>query len=397
MDGLPGSQHLFWDPHDIRLVDHRSRRAESRLFSWGTRLRQEIKARPSWDNGQQQPHLKIARSVAARIPRTGLSWWSHNRLKPAFGKKIQKMYGDSVSAIYLAPMSGQDSERMRSLLLYLNKPFVVHLWDIMDTDQIDAPGFQWLLANAVHVFCLSRPMIEYIRPFQTSASILPFTRNPSLHLAKVRERGPLRIALIGVCYRYRDGLSLLEEAISMVQKQGMEIEVVYIGPRKNIEGWSFSGSKNFRVTGFMATDEDRDRALSECHVGFLPGPLAPPAENTYSRFSIPSRILDFMATALPQVATVHAQSATAAYMRDMQMEGAIAVTAAELAQKLDMLARPDLWIAQSEASLSAFHVSQQEQRSLAYWLTRAAVTEDNELRGSKYAEVQTQAVQSNDV
>jgi hypothetical protein len=387
MDTLPDSQHLFWDSHDIGLYYPRSKRAESLLFSCATRLRYEVKSKPVWDKGSTQTHQKIAHKAVARMPKMGFSWWEHNTLKPSFGKSLQKRYVEEISSLYLAPMSNEDSERMQSLLQYLDKPFVVHLWDILDKDQIDCAAFQWMLTHAAHVFCLSQAMIDYIRPLRADATTLPFARKESSHFAKPRSSGPLRIALIGTCYKYRDGLFLLEEAISLLEKQGLEVEVVYVGPRKNLSGWSFSQQKNFRATGFMTSDSDRDRALAECHIGFLPGPLAPPAENMYSRFSIPSRILDYMATALPLASTVHPQSATADYMRDVQMEGAIAVTAAELAEKLAMLARPDAWTVQSEASLSGFRASQQEQQSLAYWLKRAAATKNSDLSEHRHAEV----------
>ena len=397
MGNLPGSKHLFWDPHDIGLFHNRSKRVESMLFSWATWLRYEIKGRPTWDKASSLPYQKMVRGAVSRVPRMGLSWWEQNKLKPSFGRRIQKQYLNTASALYLAPMSTEDSERMWSLLQYLKKPFVVHLWDIVDKDQIDSPGFQWMLVHAVHVFCLSEPMIDYIRLFRTDATLLPFTRNQSTHFASLRKSGPLRIALIGTCYRYRDGLSLLQEAISILENQGVEVEIVYVGPQKNIDGWSFSLSKNFRATGFMPTDEARDRALAGCHVGFLPGPLAAPAQNMFSRFSVPSRILDYMAIGLPMVATVHAESATADYMRDIQMEGEIAVTAADLAQKLEMLVHPEIWADRSKASLAAFHVSRQEQRSLQHWLTLAATIGENNSPERRHAEAPTQEIKSNQI
>ena len=74
-----------------------------------------------------------------------------------------------------------------------------------------------------------------------------------------------------------------------------------------------------------------------------------------SRYSIPSRVLDYMALGLPVVGTVHKASATGGFVRKLGLENAATcVGPEEIANWLMRLAHPDKWAEQSARSRDAF-------------------------------------------
>ena len=352
MAGVRKWNHLYWNEVEDRSFGAHSRRIESWLFGRISRFKRDSLG-------------PIARTLGA----CGFSWWKMNQLKPIRTTQIHLIYHDQTSVLYAAICETKDAERARSVILAVNRPFVLHIWDLLDVNQIHEDSVQWLIRNARHVFCCSEPAADAVKQFRKDTSILCFRRMPASHRAKSPGEAPLRIALIGYCSAYTDGLSLLNDALTLLRLKGIETEVCYIGGRKQMAQWSHCLHGKVRATGFLHSDEARDQALAGCHVGFLPGPLAPPAIDPRSRFSIPSRILDFVATGLPCVAAVHRESATAAYMEKIGLSSCIIEhTTEQLAAQLSALAKQNNWNRHAAISREAFHAAQQEWGELAPWL-----------------------------
>jgi len=358
LEHFPDWRHLYWDARDFGASDPRSTSADSFLFTHFTVLKHE-------------PPTIAGRALSA----VGLTWWNRNELRERYVRRVVGCYGSLVNAAYAAPCSLRDSTRMRSILAALKKPFVLHLWDLLDKHQAGSEAFQWLLKSATKVFCVSEPLVDLLSPFRPDATILRFHRNPTSHLAAPPSTGPLRIALIGNCRRYPEGLSLLREAVFLLKQNGVDSEVVYIGTRKNVNTWSSSLSKEVATTGFLASDDLRDEALAKCHVGFLPGPLEDPGKCMLSRFSIPSRVLDYMATRLPIIAAVHPSSATAMFLESIGLTDCILEPSAQrLARQLTSLSATEDWRHYSAMSGAAFQASLGGFDELDHWLQLAADT-----------------------
>jgi glycosyltransferase involved in cell wall biosynthesis len=356
MEEFPAWKHLFWDGAEFKSIDARSARIESALFCRFGILKREPKSVP-------------ARILAS----AGLSWWKGNELKLSTRRWLRTTYKDDVSVVYVAPGSIKDSERMKAILTALEKPFVVHLWDLIDRNQADSESFRWLIEKAAHVSCLCEAMVDYIAPLRPDAHILRFSRRPSLHGPTPPGAGPLRIALIGFCLPYVDGLLVLNEALRIVKERNRKVSLIYIGNKKRVRGWDIRMDDTVHVTGFTESDDERDRLLAQCHVGFLPGPLASPAIDSRSRFSIPSRVIDYMATGLPITGTVHPQSATSTYMEAFGLGGCLGVNSPELlADRLLALYDSSTWQLYSDLSLRGFLAAQQEKHLLSNWMQNAA-------------------------
>lgn len=355
LEEFPTWKHLYWDAAESKSIDARSARIESFLFSRFGILKRDPQPLPS----------RI-------LANTGLSWWKGGEMTPATRRWLCKRYKDDVSVVYVAPVSIRDSDRMKAILTALEKPFVLHLWDLINRNQADSESFRWLIQNAAHVCCLCEAMVDYIAPLRRDVHILRFTRKPSLHVAAPPADGPLRIALIGFCLPYVDGLKILNEALRIVEARNRKVSLIYIGNKKRVKGWGILMDNKVHVTGFIASDDERDRLLAQCHVGFLPGPLASPAIDTRSRFSIPSRVIDYMAVGLPILATVHPESATSTYMKAFGLGGSLGTNSPQLlADRIIALYDPSTWQSYSDLSLKGFHAAQQESRSLSSLMQNA--------------------------
>jgi hypothetical protein len=358
LEDIPVWRHLFWNGAEFRSLDPRSTRIESALF-----------CRLSFFKRDPMPPL------GQILARAGFSRWNGNEPKPGLVRWLRKEFRDGVSVVYVSPCSTREAERTKALLIALEKPFVVHLWDMLDANQTDSEAFRWLIEKAEHVFCVSESMVQDIAPFQPRASILRFARKPSLHRATAPAGGPLRIALIGFCSPYQDGLVVLNEALKIVRQKNREVEVVYIGSKKRLKGWSRHLDDQVIATGFMESDEKRDLLLSQCHVGFLPGPLASPVTDTRSRYSIPSRVLDFMATGLAITGTIHPDGATSTYMATLGLEDCLGTNSPELlAERLLSFYDPSNWQFYSDLSVKGFAAAQRQNRAFKDWLQDAGAT-----------------------
>jgi glycosyltransferase involved in cell wall biosynthesis len=361
LEEFPMWKHLFWDDTGFMSLDARSARIESPLFCRFDFLKREPKSLP-----------------ARILVGAGLSWWEGNELKPSTRSWLQANYQDDVSVVYVAPLSIQESERMKAILTALNKPFVVHLWDMIDHNQAGSESFRWLIQAAAHVFCLCQEMVDYVAPLRQDVHLLRFGRKPSLHVATPPGTGPLRIALIGFCLPYVDGLSILDESLRIMKERNQEASLIYIGNRKRVKAWNIPLGEKVEIVGFIESSDERDRLLSQCHVGFLPGPLASPAVDSRSRFSIPSRVIDYMATGLPITGTVHPQSATATYMETFGIGGCLGVNSAQLlADRLIALRDPSTWQLYADLSRNGFKAALNEKNLLAELMQNAATSSPN--------------------
>jgi glycosyltransferase involved in cell wall biosynthesis len=209
---------------------------------------------------------------------------------------------------------------------------------------------------------VSQPLLDDVSAIRCDAELLCFSRDASSATATPREQGPLKVVLHGNISSYAEGLDDLDEAIALLERKGVKVEVSYLGPPKILRQSNTTLKKRVKVRGFLPTQGELDSALSRAHVAFLPGPKLDPKFDLRSRYSIPSRILDYMAVNLPIVGTVHKASATGGFVRELGLDPAATCSGPEeVADWLVRLARPDIWVEQSARSRHAFELLQRQE------------------------------------
>jgi hypothetical protein len=332
--------HFHWRTHNLRTLDERSILFENPVLGRFHFLRHP-KLLPAWEG-------------------LGLSSWSGSDLRPSLVKRLLADYRERVSSAYVAPLCETDAKRCLKLVNLVGVPFVLHLWDVLHGD-VAAGALRELVERAESVFCISQPLVDDVSLIR-DAELLSFSRDASPITAIPREHGPLKVAFHGTINCYQEGLDDLDQAIALLEQKGLKVEVSFLGSPGILRRANTTIKDRVNVGGFLPTQQDLDRELSRAHVAFLPGPKKDPKEDLRSRYSIPSRILDYMAVELPIVGTVHKASATGGFVRNLGLDGAATCSGPEeIAEWLVRLARPKSWVEQSTRSRNAFDMLQRQE------------------------------------
>ena len=322
MRDITGAQHIYWEQRDFRRYSN-SRRIENLLVSRFSPLRQHS-----------------AFGLSRRF-------WKNDCLTDE-GRKLVLAYKPRISSLYLAPLSISDVRRMTNIVEIIDKPYVVHVWDIL-TD--DVKELQTLINGSRKLYYLTEVMADKI--WHPDMERLLFHRRAS----RVRAAPPdgcLRIAMIGDVTSYVDGVEVLTKAVKKLRAL-FDIKIIYVGSWGNARRLPPHLLAQIDRVGFLNTDDGRDVALANCNIAFLPGPEQSPESNLRSKYSIPSRLLDYLAVGLPIVGAVHPVSATARLVRELGLNAdAICATSSTVAEAISRLSDAHQWTRSSDASLQAF-------------------------------------------
>lgn len=335
LNHFPNHIHFYWNEGLFDPIFPRSRRIENWLHS-------------------RLPVLKKENAASRLFTKLRLGRWE-NDLPSATLVSFLTELRSQLSSVYLAPIDAKDALRMKAIVTTLQLPFVLHLWDLLDNG-VSHDATRWLVANAIHVFCLNRHILSAVHDIQPSSSILTFIRPPTKSTATYQIRDELTVAIMGDIGSYRNGTECLLRAVKLLRRAGRNCRIIYIGRQRTLKQCGFEDFGFVTSTGFIASGDERDRILSKCAVGFIPGPVADPEEDARSRYSIPSRILDFMAAGIPVLGTVHPRSATYAFCRDLEIESGFLPTldAKGLARLLMRMETQREWVLNSRRNLVAF-------------------------------------------
>lgn len=301
--------------------------------------------------------------------RLGLSAWSGDDLRPSAVSRLTSAYRRRITSVYAAPLGEEDAQRCLKLVNLVGAPFILHLWDVLEGD-ITRGALRELVDRAQRVFCVSQPLLRDIAALRPDAELLLFSRDAALAKAHPREGGPLKIVMHGNVSSYAEGLDDLDGAIALLEAKGLEVEVSFLGSPKILRQARTTIKRRVKVRGFFPTQAELDSALSHAHVGFLPGPKLDPKIDLRSRYSIPSRIIDYMAVELPIVGTVHESSATGEFARWLGLDSVMCTGPEQVAERLLALHRGEDWSEQKARSRRAFALLQGEE-SPAQTLKRA--------------------------
>ena len=357
----PDWLHFHWSSGTLKELDSRSVMLENRLIG-------------------RYSFLQSPRSVRLE-ERLGIGSWTGYQLRSKVADRLVAKYRHRVSSVYLAPLSEGDARRCLNLAHLIGAPFVLHLWDVLEGD-VQQGALRELIERAETVFCVSKPLLHDVAAMREDAALLLFSRDASLFQATPWQQGPFKVVVHGNISSYADGLDVLHEAIALLEKQGLPVEVYFPGSPKILRQSRTTLKSRIKLRGFFATQEALDRELSKAHVAFLPGPRQDPRDDLRSRYSIPSRIMDYLATGLPIVGTIHSASATGTFLESLSLDGATTCTsAAELAGFLKRLTTSGDWATESARSRHGFCLLQNQeapattlQRAMARIRTRPLVS-----------------------
>lgn len=329
---------------------------------WSSSLKQLDRRSVLFENAVLSRYSFLHNPKLLRLcERLRISSWSGSDLRPSQAKRVTARYRDRVSSAYLAPLSESDATRCLELANLVGAPFVLHLWDVLNGD-LSRGALRELVERADRVFCVSQPLLDDVALIRSDAELLSFSRDGSQSKATPRKQGPLKVVMHGNISSYAEGLDDLDRAITLLEPEALRVEVSFLGSPKILRQADTTIKRRVKVHGFFATQQEVDRELSRAHVAFLPGPKPDPRNDLRSRYSIPSRILDYMAVDLPIVGTVHEASATGGFLQNSGLDQTTTCSGPEeIAAWLLRLSHPGEWAEQSGRSRDAFECLQRQE------------------------------------
>jgi hypothetical protein len=247
-------------------------------------------------------YLGRGRRVALRVERAlRINWWNGDEVVQHRFRGLLARHGLKADVAYVIAAHEEHASKMRSLLRILGCPYVLHVMDIYHPEGLvpeAMPGFRDLIGGASGTLAISDAIAEQMAKFAgPSAQVIPIGHEVSESVAQPPPVGqPLRVVMVGK--PYAEGLAIFQAAWDEMHRRFPDIEVFYSGQHmlefpKHIRA-------RLQMSSYLSR-ADYESLLARCHVAFLSGPLA---LDRFGKFSIASRIADYLMTGLPVLACV---------------------------------------------------------------------------------------------
>jgi hypothetical protein len=251
----------------------------------------------------KRPFGRVGRAWQRWQKRTGRSWWDSGRLNAA---KLTRALSDIPLKPRQAYMTcGREWDAERAFALWGaagSPPYVLHVFDILDSEfsETKTPCFVRLVRNASHVLCLNRIIEKEIKIAGADATSLFSLCSDIVPTIRTMPPGPLKMIISGALYKDLFGET---QAMKLLREGWSELAKVFPGAELHYSGASSWGLPDelrplVHNHGLLDADEYR-KLLNSCHVAYVP---VSHANNTAARFSLPSRIPDYLISGLPVIA-----------------------------------------------------------------------------------------------
>ena len=236
--------------------------------------------------------------------RLGLDWWGRDQLNLAKLDRKLQTFRSRPRRAWLICMQEWDAFRACALWEGVGKPpFVLHVMDISHDrlSEEETPKFRRLVQEARHVLCISANIAAEMRSNGAkSVSLLPPCSSFSVD-GRQPFGSPLRIVISGTIWSgvYADNpaVKLLVDSWRAIKQQFPAVELHYCGASGKQLPNELLGE--ILDHGLLSHEAYQD-LLRRCHLAYLP--VSHPS-HTVGRFSIPSRLADYLACGLPVIAS----------------------------------------------------------------------------------------------
>lgn len=289
---------------------------------------------------------RLRARIVRRQLRLGLRWWNGRSLSRGAASRIRKIGARKFDAAYVVVSNEEESAVAGKILAILDLPYVVNWMDFRPAELISAdnhPSVLGLCRQAETVFALTSNLAEAIRTISgSSPRLLKIGRKVPDKIATPPVAGKaLRCVMIGQT-NYLSIRNIWRQVVSLLERKGIEVELFYIGTKETANVLSTQVRTNYLGS---LSDAARDSQLGTMHVGLVPGPDGDPRTDVLARYSLPSRIADFLFHGLPTAGSLHPDSATSVELADAAGESCFFSLSAEaLADRLVFWAKhPEGW------------------------------------------------------
>lgn len=304
------------------------------------RGRSEINNSHRLEDPLHWPWYKGRRFVSKVERLLGVSWWNGNTVRVNKFRALLKARRLDCDVAYVSVSNEDEAQRAVSLLKHLNCPYVVHIWDICHPGGLDPEtmtGYSQLFKGAFASLALNDAIKAQVERFSVSnVEIVSFGQEVTPETANPPAPGQtLRILITGSLYP--KGLNLIERCWPSLAKN-RQIDLIYVGAHSTAIPESL---RPFMTDRGYVSDAEYQDIVRTSHVAYLTGPSE---LDFLGRFSVPSRLSDFLMAGLPVLACVAAESATEKFLSPLAPSCVhFTRTPEELSRGLDHFSSPKRW------------------------------------------------------
>ncbi len=241
----------------------------------------------------------------------GLGWWRNDIVRERKFRSLMRAKSIHCDLFYAVVSCEEHAKRALSLARLLAQPYIVHVMDIFHVEGIapdSMPAFRELIAGASHVVVISEAIGEEVRRIRSqNVTCIPMgmPRAVMADAAPGRDGG-IRVVLMGRPY---EGLELLAQSIPEIMRRWPNLRFVYFGQHGHHLPAALLPVTD--LVGYRSDSAEVERKLAANHLAFLCGPRG---MDCFGRFSIPSRLGDFLMAGLPVLAATGEQTAARRFL-----------------------------------------------------------------------------------
>ncbi len=297
---------------------------------------------------QNLPRLKRLRGgrVVDAVDRAlGTAWWQGDQVNGPKLRRLLSARAWRADVAYVAVANEREARSASSILDQLACPYVLHLWDLCHDEGLDPAtmaGYARLLTGAASVLVLSEPMADQVRRFDVAGcEVVRFGQRLAACAQLPPSRGePVRIVLVGSLGEPGNpAIDILLSAWPRLAERLGQVHLTYLG-----QHYSRLPSALRQIVEYpgLVSAEAYENVLASSHLAILPSPHR---LDCFGRFSLPSRVSDYLMAGLPVLACVAEGTATASFLAPLSPGTVRFVnSAAGLVNAVESFAEPEVWL-----------------------------------------------------
>jgi hypothetical protein len=296
--------------------------------------------------------------LSRNVHRLPLAFWMNHHLTSRGRRIVEKLLTTHLDASHgIVFMHDENcARRFNSIRRSLKKPYIVVLYDLMHLDEPRPNVFPELsacLSDAIATYSISRPLQDAaIGLGAKNVKRVGFYRPRCRTFGERSDRSSKGDAfrILVMADAKEEAFIDLVNAVEFLNQTGFgrKIEIHFVGNPRNLPSLCEGRSVEIRFYGFVSPSM-RDRVVASCDIGYLAGSTQTALVCPLAKYSIPSKIGDFVAFGLPFVGRVSCDSAAHEQINDEMRDFAFVATSGDaVLDKIALAARsPELCLEMS--------------------------------------------------
>lgn len=235
--------------------------------------------------------------------------------------KLIKEYSSGDALAYVVVYNEEHARYARDIIAAGGwNRYVVHVMDLLEPVGLRkgcTPSFDHLIANASKVITINGELADEVGRIRNQKSLVipPCCSMPSGFQRTDIRTGPLRIAIVGALYNpcHTGGETMLSMLARVVPKVANLLSIQLVSTSETLQRFPEKLRPYIEITGHL-TPSKLDDLLRSCDISCVTMTYEP---GSIFRYSVPSRVADYLAFGLPTIAMVRPNTAMGTFLGRM--------------------------------------------------------------------------------